>query len=64
MKINEIVNKDASELQEMLKEYKQKLGKLVFQAKSNTLKKVSDIKMARRDIARIRTMISRQSHAH
>lgn len=57
MKYSELQNKNKSELMEMLKELKIKLGKLRFELSGNTLKDVSQIKKTKQDIARIATTL-------
>lgn len=57
MKYSELQNKNKSELMEMLKELKIKLGKLRFDLSANTLKDVSQIKKSKKDIARIATVL-------
>ena len=57
MKIADIKNKDKSELEEMLKEYQVKLGKLAFEHQSKTLKKTHELGIAKRSIAQIKTLL-------
>lgn len=57
MKYSELQNKNKSELTEMLKELKIKLGKLRFDLSASTLKDVSQIKKSKKDIARIATVL-------
>jgi len=57
MKYSELQNKNKSELAEMLKELKVKLGKLRFDLSASTLKDFSQIKKSKKDIARIATVL-------
>jgi len=56
MKFQDIKNKSSVELQEMLKELRVNLGKFRFDLSNNSLKNVSQISKARKDIARILTV--------
>ncbi len=62
MKIADIKNKDKSELEELLKEYQVKLGKLSFERQSKTLKKTHELGIAKRTIARIKTLLYERAH--
>lgn len=57
MKIAELKTKDTHELEELLKEFKIKLGRLVFERERKTLKKSSDLGITKRNIARINTLL-------
>jgi len=56
MKIDEIRQLSADELEHKLVSLKEELFKLRFQAKSGKIEKPSRIKMVRRDIARVLTI--------
>ncbi|MBI2057410.1 MAG: 50S ribosomal protein L29 [Candidatus Yanofskybacteria bacterium] len=57
MKFKEIKTKNKEELQESLKSLRIKLGKMLFDLNSNSLKDFSQIKKTRRDIARTLTAL-------
>lgn len=57
MKFPELQNKSQNELQEMLKEFQVKLGKLKFELAGQSLKDTSQIGKARKDIARVMTAL-------
>jgi len=56
----EIKNKNAAELQELLKENRVVLGKLRFDLADNSLKDVSRISKTKKEIARILTELSQK----
>ena len=56
----EIKNKNAAELQELLKESRVVLGKLRFDLADNSLKDVSRISKTKKEIARILTELSQK----
>lgn len=56
MKTDEIRQLSADELEHKLVSLKEELFKLRFQAKSGKIEKPSQIKMVRRDIARVLTI--------
>ena len=56
----EIKNKNAVELQELLKENRVVLGKLRFDLADNSLKDVSRISKTKKEIARILTELSQK----
>ncbi len=60
MKTNELKSKSIKELTELLNELKTKMAKLSFELEANALKDTSQIKKAKKDIARILTAV-RQS---
>jgi large subunit ribosomal protein L29 len=57
MKYSELENKTIEELKKQTEELKVKLGKLRFESASRALKDFSQIKKAKKDIARILTAI-------
>lgn len=57
MKIAELKTKDKHELEEMLKELKVTLGRLVFERERKTLKKTSDLGATKKTIAQINTLL-------
>lgn len=57
MKAKELQNKSAGELKEILKEMQVKLGKFRFELANKSLKNYSQIKKAKKDIARVLTAI-------
>lgn len=59
MKSSELKNKGKNELTNMLSEMKAKMAKLSFELEANTLKDTSQIRKAKRDIARILTVINK-----
>ncbi|OGN29157.1 MAG: 50S ribosomal protein L29 [Candidatus Yanofskybacteria bacterium RIFCSPLOWO2_01_FULL_49_25] len=61
MKYTDIQDKEVSELQEMLKDARLKLGKLNFELKSKTLKNVSQVGATKRFIAQIMTALNVKS---
>lgn len=58
MKFTDLKDKDISELQKMLKEKKSLLFEKRLQLKTAQLNNPSEIKMVRKDIARITTALS------
>ncbi len=61
MKHSELKNKESSELNEILKELKVKLGKVRFELANKTLKDFSKIGKIKKDIARVLTAIKELS---
>ncbi|MBI2062751.1 MAG: 50S ribosomal protein L29 [Candidatus Yanofskybacteria bacterium] len=59
MKFSDIESKSKNELDEMLKEFRIKLGKFRFELADKALKDVSQIKKTKKDIARILTIINK-----
>jgi large subunit ribosomal protein L29 len=57
MKADELRNKTMNELQDLLSQQKKNLFNLRFQLAAHQLTNVSKIKMVKRDIARIKTVI-------
>jgi len=57
MKFKEVKEKKQEELQEMLKNLRIKLGKLLFDLNSNSLKDFSQVQKTKKDIARILTAL-------
>lgn len=57
MKYTDLKNKDAKELQQIVKDLKVKLGKLRFELTNKTLKDFNQLKQAKKDIARVLTAI-------
>ncbi len=57
MKITEIRQKSKLELQKLLQDSREKLRQLRFDLASGKVKNVREIRMTRRDIARILTII-------
>ncbi len=60
MKYQELENKTTEELRKQMEELKIKLGKLRFESANRALKDFSQIKKAKKDIARILTAIRKQ----
>lgn len=60
MKISEISQKDKKELSKMLKEKREELHNLRFDLVSGKVKNISGIRRARKDIARILTLINKK----
>ena len=58
MKNSEIQNKEGSELNEMLKNARIKLGQLKFELANKTLKNPSQIKPVKKEIARLMTALN------
>ncbi|PJE51363.1 MAG: 50S ribosomal protein L29 [Candidatus Yanofskybacteria bacterium CG10_big_fil_rev_8_21_14_0_10_36_16] len=58
MKYQELQNKSEEELRGMLNELRIKLGEMKFQVASNALKNTNEIKQAKKNIARILTVLS------
>lgn len=58
MKFTDLKEKDLAELQKMLKDKKSELFELRLKLKTMQLTNTSEIAVARKDIARIRTAIS------
>ncbi|MAF20749.1 MAG: 50S ribosomal protein L29 [Parcubacteria group bacterium] len=61
MKIKELRQKTERELNDLLTEYQYKSGQLKFDLASKKLKNVKQIKELRRDIARIKTILKKDS---
>jgi ribosomal protein L29 len=57
MKIADLRNKNKGEMEELLKEEQLKLGKLMFERQSKTLKKSSDLGKTKKTIAQIKTLL-------
>lgn len=57
MKITELRQKPQSELQKMLEESREKLRQLRFDLSSGKVKNVREIRMIKKDIARIMTLL-------
>lgn len=60
MKTSEIKQKDRKELDKMLEEKREELHKLRFNLVSGKVKNISGIRKARKDIARILTLINKK----
>jgi len=58
MKIKELEDKSQEVLEKLLEEKNGNLRQLRFEASQNKLKKVSEIKIIKKDIARILTIIN------
>ncbi len=58
MKINQLRQKSKSELQKMLAELREKLREMKFNLASGKVKKISEIRELRKDIARILTILN------
>ena len=58
MKVKDIKNKSKKELQELLTETQNKLFKLRLQKQQAQLKNVMDINAVRRDVARLKMLLS------
>lgn len=58
MDIKDLKNKEKNELTNILSEMKAKMTKLRFELEANTLKDTSQIKKAKKDVARILTVLS------
>ena len=58
MEHRNLENKTDIELKNMLEELKIKLGKMRFELANKTLKNVSEIKIVKRDIARVLTALN------
>lgn len=61
MKTNELKNKSMGELLQMLSDLRAQLAKFSFELEANTLKDTSQIRKAKRDIARILTLLKSQN---
>jgi len=61
MKSNDLQNKNASELKQMLPDLRSKLAKLSFELEANTLKDSSQVGKVKKDIARILTLLKSQN---
>lgn len=61
MKFSELKSKNQTELHEILREGKIKLGRLRFELSANTLKDFSQIKKVKKDLARTRTALRNQN---
>lgn len=61
MENSEIKNKSKKDLQELLSEKQDKLRELRFQTNEAQLKNVRGIRMVRKDIAQILTLINNQA---
>jgi len=59
MKISEIKQKPENELRKMLEENRKKLQELHFDLASGKVKNVREIRMIKKDIARILTIINK-----
>lgn len=62
MKIKELRRKSKRELNDFLKESRQKLGQLKFDLTAKKLKDVRQMRELRRDIARVLTLTREQKH--
>ncbi len=60
MKAEELKQKSADDLKNLLRETKEKLVQLKFNLASGKVKNVREIRMAKKDIARILTVISQK----
>ena len=60
MKAIELRKKDRKELEKMVQELRHKLSDLRFQLATKSLKNVKEMYQARRDIARILTVLTEQ----
>jgi len=58
MKMNELRQKNASELEQLLQEKKETLCNLNFNLAGGKVKNIKDIRAAKKDIARILTLIN------
>ena len=58
MKIKELRTKSSQELQNLLKESREKLRNLRFQVASKKLKKVREVRVVKGDVARILTLLN------
>lgn len=63
MQIKELRNKSIAELQNLLTEKREALRAMRFKVSQRQLKKVHEIKLAKKEIARILTLIN-QHHRH
>jgi large subunit ribosomal protein L29 len=57
-KYTDLKNKDVSELRQMEKDLRVKLGKLRFELANKTLKNFNQLKQTKKDIARVLTAIN------
>lgn len=57
MKIAELKQKSKSELQKILQDYRERLRQLRFDLTSGKVKNVREIRMIKKDIARILTLL-------
>ncbi|HXK40940.1 MAG TPA: 50S ribosomal protein L29 [Candidatus Paceibacterota bacterium] len=57
MKSKDIKNRDVEELSQTLSDIKAKMAKLSFELEANTLKDTSQIRKAKKDLARVLTEI-------
>ena len=60
MKIKELRQKTAKELEDLLAESRQRLGQLKFDLASKKLKNIREIRNLRRQIARILTILNKK----
>jgi len=58
MEYRNLENKTDIELKNMLEELKIKLGKMRFELSNKTLKNISEIKIVKKDIARVLTALT------
>ncbi|HNP74775.1 MAG TPA: 50S ribosomal protein L29 [bacterium] len=58
MNINEINNKDINELNQLLGDYRKKLDDLKFKAAQKQLKNIREIRVIKKAIARILTVLA------
>jgi large subunit ribosomal protein L29 len=61
MKIKELRTKSPQELQNLLKELREKLRDLRFQIASKKLKKVREIRIVKKTIARVLTLLNQNT---
>jgi len=62
MTVKELKEKSVSELQKLLQESREELGKLSFKVSGNQHSKVRQLRQLKRDIARILTVINFNRH--
>ena len=62
MKIEELRKKDKAELEKSIEDLKKKLSDFRFRFSSNKLKNVKEIGIARKDIARMMTIINEKNN--
>lgn len=62
MKIKELRQKTAKELEDLLKEDRHKLGQLKFDLAAKKLKNIREIRELKKDIARIITLLNRENN--
>ena len=63
MKPEELRNMTKDELGQKTSSLKEELSKLMFQSKTGRLEKPSRIRMIKRDIARIKTILKEENYA-